>query len=59
MNNLAQLNFNELTINETIRVLLNAMEHLAKIQGQWSRLTRFFSKVSIDAGFAHNVNNLY
>jgi ABC-type lipopolysaccharide export system ATPase subunit len=53
--NLATINFSELSINETIKVLLDAAQHIAKVQQQWSRITRFFSKLAIESERAQKV----
>jgi hypothetical protein len=46
--NLATINFNETSVNQTIKILLDAAETIALVQAQWSRITRFFSKLAID-----------
>jgi hypothetical protein len=45
--NLAMINFNEISINQTITILLDATRKIAIVQDQWSRITRFFSKLAI------------
>ena len=53
---LATINFSELSINETIKVLINAMEQISKVQAQWGRITRFFSTLAIEAEHAQKVS---
>ena len=45
---LATINFSELSINQTIKVLLDAAENIAKVQAQWTRITRFFTKLGLE-----------
>jgi hypothetical protein len=48
INTLSMINFNELSINQTIKILLDAVEKISIVQKQWSRITRFFGKLAID-----------
>ena len=48
INQLANINFAEISTNETIKVLTDAAKQLTKVQEQWTRLTRFFSKLAIE-----------
>ncbi|CAF3370699.1 unnamed protein product [Rotaria sp. Silwood1] len=48
INNLTTINLHELSINETIKILLDATKNIALLQGQWSRLSRFFSTLTIN-----------
>ncbi len=41
------IDFNEISINQTITILLDATRKIAVVQDQWSRITRFFSKLAI------------
>ena len=53
---ISMISFNETSINQTIRILLNAAEKIAVIQSQWSRITRFFGKLATDAEHSQKVN---
>ncbi|CAF1508175.1 unnamed protein product, partial [Adineta steineri] len=55
MNQLATMDFNQMSIDETIKVLLNAAEKIALVQEQWSRITRFFSSLAIKTEDTQNV----
>ncbi|CAF3937738.1 unnamed protein product, partial [Rotaria sp. Silwood1] len=45
---LASLNLGELSINQTIKVLLEAAQKISEVQTQWARITKFFSKLAVD-----------
>ncbi|CAF1046988.1 unnamed protein product [Adineta steineri] len=52
---ISMINFNETSINQTIAILLDAAQKIALIQTQWSRITRFFSKLAIDTEYTQRV----
>jgi hypothetical protein len=54
--NLATINFNEISINQTIKILLDAAEKIALVQEQWGRITRFFSKLAIETETTQKVS---
>ena len=45
---LATINFEELSINETLTVLLNAMKQISQLREQWGRIHRFFQKLATE-----------
>ncbi|CAF0794059.1 unnamed protein product [Rotaria sp. Silwood1] len=55
INNLTTINLHELSINETIKILLDATKNIALLQGQWSRLSRFFSTLTINTEHTQKV----
>ncbi|CAF2251726.1 unnamed protein product [Rotaria magnacalcarata] len=55
ISNLAKLNLNELSVNETIKILLDATKNIALIQRQWGRITRFFSTLTINTEHTQKV----
>ncbi|CAF4043059.1 unnamed protein product [Rotaria sp. Silwood1] len=55
ISSLAMMNFAEISTNETIKLLLNAAQQLLKVQGQWSRFIRFFSRLAIETEHTQNV----
>jgi hypothetical protein len=56
---LAVINFNEISINQTIKILLDTAQKIALIQTQWSRITRFFNKLAIDTEHTQEVRYGY
>ncbi|CAF1517202.1 unnamed protein product [Rotaria sordida] len=55
INRLATLNFAEMSNNEIIKVLIDAAQQIAKVQEQWSRFARFFSKLAMETENTQNV----
>ncbi|CAF1360950.1 unnamed protein product [Rotaria sordida] len=55
INHLATLNFAEMSNNEIIKVLIDAAQQIAKVQEQWSRITRLFSKLAMETENTQNV----
>ncbi len=55
--NLAMIDFNEISINQTITILLDATKKIAVVQDQWSRITRFFSKLAITTEHTQQVRH--
>ncbi|CAF1313407.1 unnamed protein product [Rotaria sordida] len=52
---LASLNLAELSINQTIKVLLDAAQKISEVQTQWARITKFFSKLAVETGNTQKV----
>ena len=55
INILAMINFNETSIDQTIKIFLDAAEKIALLGAQWSRITRFFNKLAIDTEHTQKV----
>lgn len=58
VNQLTSLNLAELSINTTIQVLLDATKKISEIQAQWARITRFFTKLSVQTESTQKVSQL-
>lgn len=56
INQLATINFDYISINETIKVLLDAAGKMALVREQWDRITRFFAKLAVDTSDTQQVS---
>ncbi|CAF0851874.1 unnamed protein product [Adineta ricciae] len=55
MTALAMIKFDEISINQTITVLLDATKKISDVKEQWSRITRFFTNLASRTEHTQNV----
>ncbi|CAF0808871.1 unnamed protein product [Adineta ricciae] len=55
MTALAMIKFDEISINQTITILLDATKKISDVKEQWSRITRFFTNLASRTEHTQNV----
>ena len=57
MTALAMIKFDEISINQTITILLDATKKISDVKEQWSRITRFFTNLASRTEHTQNVRS--